>query len=81
MGMIMRDKRERTSSLSISVAVGVALALLVLSGAGYRTLAAHYASWSAGTPLARGTLKQLPLQIGDWAGLEVPLDERIVQVR
>ena len=79
MGMIRQDKRERTSSSSISVASGVAVALLVLSGVGYRTLAARYANLSGGTPLPSGTLKQLPLQIGDWAGLEVPLDERVVQ--
>ena len=79
MGTIMQDKRERTSSSSFSAASGVAIALLVLSGVGYRTLAAGYADLSGGTPLPRGTLKQLPLQIGDWAGLEVPLDERIVQ--
>lgn len=79
MGMIMQDKRGRTSSSTISVASGMAIALLVLSGIGYRTLAAGYADLSGGTPLPSGTLKQLPLQIGDWAGLEVPLDERIVQ--
>ncbi len=79
MGMITQDKRERTSSSSTGVASGVAIALLVLSGVGYRTLAAGYADLSGGIPLPSGTLKQLPLQIGDWAGLEVPLDERIVE--
>jgi len=78
MGMIMQDKKERTSSASVSVASGVAIALLVLCGVGYRTLTARYADLS-GTPLPRGTLKQLPLQIGGWSGVEVPLDERIVQ--
>lgn len=79
MGTIMRDKKEPTSSSSFSVASGVAIALLLLSGVGYRTLAAGYADLSGGIPLPRGTLKQLPLQIGDWAGIEVPLDERIVE--
>lgn len=79
MGVIMQEKRERSSSSSFGVASGVAIALLVLSGVGYRTLAAGYADLSGGTPLPSGTLKQLPLQIGDWAGLEVPLDERIVE--
>ena len=79
MGMIMQDKGDRTPLSSTSVAVGVAIALLLLSGAGIRTLAARYASLGGGTPLARGTLEQLPLLIGDWVGVEVPLDERIVQ--
>ena len=79
MGVIMQAQRERTSSSSFSVASGVAIALLVLSGVGYRTLATGYANLSGGIPLPSGTLEQLPLQIGDWAGIEVPLDERIVQ--
>lgn len=79
MGVTMQANGDRTSSSSVSVAVGVAIALLLLSGAGIRTLAARYASLAGGTPLARGTLEQLPLQIGDWVGVEVPLDERIVQ--
>lgn len=75
----MQEKRKRTSLSSFGVASGVAIALLMLSGVGYRTVAAGYADLSGGTPLPSGTLKRLPLQIGDWAGVEVPLDERIVE--
>lgn len=59
------------------MAVGVVL--LIGSGAGYRTLAGRYNLLTASVPLPPGTLARLPLQLGDWMGREMPLDEAVVR--
>jgi len=59
-------------------ALGAAVALLLGSGVGYRLLAARYGALSHRVPLPPGTLAQVPLQIGEWTGRDVPADERII---
>ena len=48
-------------------------------GVGYRVLAARLAAPVDTIALSPEALERLPLQIGDWTGEEVPLDEAIVQ--
>jgi EpsI family protein len=62
------------------IVAAVAAGLLVLGfGLGYRVLAARLSAPVNTTPISPETLAQLPLQIGDWIGREVPLDEAIVR--
>lgn len=56
-----------------------AVALLVLAGVAYRVAAARLGNLSGAVVLVRGTLNNLPMQIGDWKGHDVELDERIVR--
>ena len=62
-----------------NLAVGFALALLLLSGAGFRALAAYYSRPSTSVPIPKGTLAKLPVRIGEWVGEDTPMDERIVR--
>ena len=68
---------ERRSTFNL--AVGFALALLLLSGAGFRALAAYYSRPSTSVPIPKGTLAKLPVRIGEWVGEDTPMDERIVR--
>jgi len=60
-------------------AVGVTAVLLLAAGLGFRVLAERLDVLSGCVPLPRGTLARLPLQIGDWAGEEVPMGDRVVR--
>jgi EpsI family protein len=52
---------------------------MFLFGSGYRVLATRLAAPVTTTPIADAVLQQLPQQIGDWTGQEVPLDDEIVR--
>ncbi|MEE9293584.1 MAG: exosortase C-terminal domain/associated protein EpsI [Phycisphaerae bacterium] len=56
----------------------MAALLVVACGAGYRVLAAHFARPLDSVRIPTGTLARLPLTIGDWAGRDVPLDDRVI---
>ena len=75
----MKDQPEKQTKRDYRVAVGVAVALLLVSGWGFRVMAARLAGLAGTVVLPRGTLTQLPLQISDWVGRDEPLDERIIQ--
>lgn len=53
--------------------------LMLILGLGYRVLAARLSAPLNTTPISPAALELLPLQIGDWTGREVPLDEDIVR--
>ncbi len=53
--------------------------LMLILGLGYRVLAARLAAPLNTIPISPAALELLPLQIGDWTGREVPLDEAIVR--
>jgi EpsI family protein len=74
-------KREEGRGFNSShlVSVLVAVVLLGASGAAYRAAAARFGRAPGGVVLERGTLNKLPLQIGDWVGVEVSMDEQIVR--
>ncbi len=65
--------------MRFNVALCVALAVLLAAGAGYRILAARHVALDTSTPIPRGTLARVPLEIGDWRGQDVPMDERVVR--
>jgi EpsI family protein len=52
---------------------------MLVFGLGYRVLAARLEAPVDTIPISPAALQRLPLQIGDWTGREVPLDEAIVR--
>jgi EpsI family protein len=64
---------------SFWAAWGIGIMLLVIGGAGYRLAEARYERQSDSIPIPAGTLAQLSLDLEEWEGREVPLDDRIVQ--
>jgi len=73
------NENELTNKRTLTMAVGAALSLLIVSGAGYRVLAWRLGATDGGSPLPPGTLQRLPMQIGQWSGKDVKLDERVVE--
>lgn len=58
----------------------MAVALLLVSGAGYRSLAAWYDRASDGVAIPAGTLSGLlPLTLGEWRGHEEDMDEYVLR--
>ena len=53
--------------------------LLILCGVGYRVLAEYLAGPIASEPLSPEALARLPMQIGEWGGEDVPLDEAVAR--
>ncbi len=72
-------KNENPNSKSVIIAAVVAGFLMLVSTAAYRVLAARLEAPVNTTSLSPAALERLPLQIGDWMGWEVPLDEAIVR--
>ncbi|MHC4560329.1 MAG: exosortase C-terminal domain/associated protein EpsI [Planctomycetota bacterium] len=72
-------KNDNPNRQLVIVAAVVASFLILAYGAAYRVLAARLAAPVNITPLPPAALEQLPLQIGDWTGQNVPLDEAIVR--
>lgn len=62
--------------LAAAVAAGM---VMVIFGLGYRILAARLDTPLNMTPVSQEALDQLPMQIGDWTGQEVPVDASIVR--
>jgi len=74
--MTKNDNPNRRAVIIAAVAAGF---LMLVSTAAYRVLAARLAAPVNTTSMPADALEQLPLQIGDWAGQNVPLDEAIVR--
>jgi len=72
-------EREVTGSRWVVVAATMASLLMLLSGSGYRILAARLAAPVTTTPIALEDLERFPSQIGGWTGQDVPLDEAVVR--
>ncbi len=72
-------KIENQNPRPIIIAAITASFLMLILGLGYRVVAARLAAPGNATPISFATLEQLPLQISDWTGKEVPLDEAIVE--
>lgn len=72
-------KIESPNLRSAVKSAAVASAIMLISGLGYRVLADRLQAPGNTAPLSPEQLRQLPLQIGDWTGREVPLDEAIVE--
>jgi len=52
---------------------------MLMFGQCYRILASYYSRPSDSTPIPKGTLSKIPLQINEWSGHNVPLDPRIIE--
>jgi len=72
-------KNDNPNRKLVIVAAVVAGFLMLVSTAAYRFLAARLEAPVNTTPISPAALERLPLQIGDWMGREVPLDEAIVR--
>ena len=72
-------KNKNPNINSVTIAAMTAGILMIISGVGYRVLAARLASPVDATVISLEELKKLPLQIGDWKGQDVALDEAIVR--
>ncbi len=80
----MNRKHIETSSHSprrrpVIVAAVVAVFLMLISGVGYRVLAARLEAPVNSLSISPDAFKKLPLHIGDWKGQDVALDEAIVR--
>jgi EpsI family protein len=72
-------KNDKSNQRPVIVAVVAAAFLMLVSTAAYRILAAHLEAPVNTTSMPPDALERLPLQIGDWTGQKVPLDEAIVR--
>jgi EpsI family protein len=72
-------KYERSNCPPVVVAALTASLLMLLSGSGYRVLAARLAAPVDTIPIAAADLERFPSQIGGWTGREVPLDKAVVR--
>lgn len=63
---------------SVKAAVLMASLIVLTFGVTYHTLAARFGGFGSNTPIASDALDPFPMQIGDWTGEAIPLDETIV---
>ena len=66
-----------TGRMRLAIIVGIAV--MLVSGAGYRTLARRLNYAPEHLKLAPGTLARLPMQIQKWAGRDDPLSESVIR--
>jgi len=72
-------KIENQNTRPVMIAAITAGFLMLILGLGYRVLAARLAAPGNAIPISFAMLERFPLQVGDWTGKEVPLDEEIVR--
>ena len=72
-------KIENQNPRPVMFAAVAASLLMLVFGLGYRVLAARLEAPVNTTPIPPAVLKRFTMQIGDWTGREVPLDEAIVR--
>lgn len=75
----MATRRRTTFTSANAASVAVAFAVLIAGGVAYRSLAEHYGRRTGGITLDRGTLSKLPLEVGEWVGHDVPLEDALIQ--
>lgn len=73
------SQHEKSDRRPVAAAVMTASFLMLVSGSGYRVLAARLAAPVNTVPIAPADLERFPTQIGEWTGREVPLDKAIVR--
>jgi len=73
--MVSNTTRRR----SVAAAAIAASFLMLIFGLGYHVLAARLESPVHTITLSPAALERFPMQIGDWVGQEVPMDEAIVR--
>jgi EpsI family protein len=72
-------KIENQNPRPVIIAAVTASFLMLILGLGYRVMAARLDAPVKTTPISPAVLAQFPMQIGDWTGREVPIDEAIVR--
>ena len=72
-------KNDNPNRKLVIVSAVVAGFLMLVFTAAYRVLVVRLEGPVNTTPISPAALERLPLQIGDWMGREVPLDEAIVR--
>ena len=72
-------KTENQNTRPVMIAAITASVLMLVLGMGYRVLAARLAAPGNATPISFATMERFPMQVGDWTGKDVPLDEAIVR--
>lgn len=60
-------------------AAAAASLLMLAFGISYRVLAARLEGSVTTTPISPAAVAQFPMQVGDWSGREVPIDEAVVR--
>ncbi len=68
-----------TTSMQQKSAIAVALVLLIGGGAAYRMATAFYTESNDSAPLPPGTLEAMPLQLGEWQGQDVAVNEWVIK--
>ena len=71
-------KNKNSNKLHILSALIVASFLMFVFGVGYRVLATRLSAYSSTFLFSPDILDKFPMQIGDWIGSEVPIDEKII---
>lgn len=74
--MMESPKPNRRPVIAAAV---VASGLMLVFGLAYRVLAARLETPTGAPPVSAALLATFPLQIGDWTGEDVPMDEAIVR--
>ena len=72
-------KIENQNPRPVMFAAVAASLLMLVFGLGYRVLATRLEAPVNTTPISPAVLERFTMQIGDWTGREVPLDEAIVR--
>jgi EpsI family protein len=73
-GATASDKQRR----AVAVSAVLASVVMLVSGIGYRVLAARPPGAANAVPLDPALLERFPMQLGDWTGQDIPMDEAIV---
>jgi EpsI family protein len=74
--MMDNDSRLRRP---VIVAAVIASTLMLVFGLTYRVVAARLEGPVDSTPISPDALARFPMQVGDWTGEDVPMDEEIVR--
>lgn len=77
--MAKTAKRDNTFPRQTIIAAAAASGLMLLFGLGYRAVAARMEAPVNTTPVSQQSLDRLPLEIGDWTGLDTPVDANIIE--
>ena len=73
-------KTENQNPRPVILAAITATILMLILGLGYRVLAARLSSHGDASPISFAVMEKLPMQINDWTGKDVPLDEYVVRM-
>jgi len=70
---------EAAKRRPVMIAAVAASSLMLIFGVAYRVVAARLEGPIDRAPISPAALARFPLQIGDWTGEDVPLDEKVVR--